>query len=117
MNNYKKLDVWKDSVDLVTDVYKLCQKFPNDEKFGLTSQIKRSAVSIPSNIAERAGRSTKKDFANFLHFSIASSYELETHLIIALNLNFILFEDIESIQSKLTSIEKRLYSLIKSLRI
>jgi four helix bundle protein len=117
MNNYKKLDVWKDAVDLVTEVYKLCQNFPNNEKFGLTSQIKRSAVSIPSNIAEGAGRSTKKDFAKFLHFAIASSYELETQLIIALNLNFILFEDSESIQLKLTSIEKRLFSLIKSLQV
>jgi four helix bundle protein len=117
MNNYKKLEVWKDSVDLVTEVYKLCQKFPNDEKFGLSSQIKRCAISIPSNIAEGAGRSTKKDFANFLHFAIASSYELETQLIIALNLNFILLEDLESIQLKLTSIEKRLYSLIKSLQV
>ncbi len=76
MNNYKKLEVWRDSVDLVTEVYKLCKKFPHDEKYGLTSQVKRSAVSIASNIAEGAGRSTKKDFANFLHYAIASSYEL-----------------------------------------
>ncbi len=116
MNNYKKLEVWQDSVLLVTDTYKICEKFPNDEKYGLTSQIKRSAVSIPSNIAEGAGRSTKKDFANFLHYAIASSYELETQLIIAKNLSFINEENLNSIQQKLTSIEKRLYSLIKSLK-
>ncbi|MEZ5002277.1 MAG: four helix bundle protein [Chitinophagales bacterium] len=116
MNDYKKLEVWKDAVDLVTDVYFTCENFPDSEKFGLTNQIKRCAVSIPSNIAEGAGRSTKKDFANFLHYAIASSYELETQLLISKNLNFIKDKKLELIEQKLISIQKRLYSLIKSLK-
>ncbi len=84
MHNYKKLEVWKESVNLVTEIYLLTDNYPDKEKFGLISQINRCAVSIPSNIAEGAGRSSKKEFALFLGYSLASSFELETQLIISI---------------------------------
>ena len=68
MNDYKKLKVWSSSIDLVVDVYKATEKFPSDERFGLTSQIKRSSVSMPSNIAEGAGRNTNPQFDSFLNY-------------------------------------------------
>ena len=89
MHNYKKLDVWKESVNLVTEIYLLTDNFPDKEKFGLVSQINRCAVSIPSNIAEGAGRSSKKEFSLFLGYALGSSFELETQLIISNNLNLI----------------------------
>ncbi|PHR71035.1 MAG: diversity-generating retroelement protein bAvd family protein [Lutibacter sp.] len=116
MHNYKKLEVWQESVILVTEIYLLTDKFPDREKFGLISQINRCAVSIPSNIAEGAGRNSKKEFALFLGYSLASSFELDTQLIISNNLNFISGEQKTRITEKLTIIQKKIYSLIKSLK-
>ena len=116
MHNYKKLDVWKESVNLVTEIYRLTDSFPDKEKFGLISQINRCAVSIPSNIAEGAGRSTKKEFSLFLGYALASSFELETQLIISNNLNFISEAQNVEITEKLNIIQKMIYSLIKSLK-
>ena len=83
MRNFKKYDIWIDGMNLVDAVYSLVDGFPNTEKFALSSQITRSAVSVPSNIAEGASRSSEKDFARFLEIALGSSFELETHLIIA----------------------------------
>ena len=116
MHNYKKLDVWKESVNLVTEIYRLTDSFPDKEKFGLISQINRCAVSIPSNIAEGAGRSSKKEFSLFLGYALASSFELETQLIITNNLNFISEAQKVEITEKLNIIQKKIYSLIKSLK-
>ena len=116
MHDYKKLEVWSESVDLVTEIYLLTDEFPDKEKFSLTNQINRSAVSIPSNIAEGAGRLSKKEFIQFLGYAIASSYELETQLAIANNLKFINSEQIQEITIKLTIIQKKIYNLIRSLR-
>ena len=116
MHNYEKLDVWKESVNLVTEIYRLTDSFPDKEKFGLISQINRCAVSIPSNIAEGAGRSTKKEFSLFLGYALASSFELETQLIISNNLNFISEAQNVEITEKLNIIQKMIYSLIKSLK-
>lgn len=88
IQSYKDLVVWQKSVDLVVEVYKLTAQFPQEEKFGLTSQMTRAAVSIPSNIAEGRARSTRKDFANFIGISYASAAELETQVIIAKRLSF-----------------------------
>jgi len=76
-------------MELVTKIYSITNSFPNQERFGLTSQIQRAAVSIPANIAEGSAKSSNKDFARFLEMSIGSSFELETELIIALNLKYI----------------------------
>lgn len=85
-HNFRELNIWKRSMDLVRNVYVLTSKLPNDERFGLKSQVNRCAVSIPSNIAEGSGRGTNKDFGRFLDISLGSSYELETQLILAQDL-------------------------------
>lgn len=77
-HNFRDLGIWKDSFSIVKEVYELCQKLPDDEKFGLKSQILRCAVSIPSNIAEGSGRTSDKEFLYLLNIAISSSYELET---------------------------------------
>ena len=89
MHNFKDLRVWQKSIELITDIYKLLASFPTDEKFGLISQLKRAAVSVPSNIAEGAGRNSNKEFNHFLSISLGSLFELETQLIISKNLNLI----------------------------
>jgi four helix bundle protein len=84
MSNYKKLEAWKQSMQLVKEVYLLAKTYPKDELYALTSQTKRAAVSVPSNIAEGAGRNYKKDTIQFLHIARGSLYELETLLNIAI---------------------------------
>ncbi len=84
MRNYQTLDAWKMSMQLVKDIYLLTKSYPKEELFALTSQTKRAAVSIPSNIAEGMGRQHKNDTIHFLHITRGSIYELETHLNIAL---------------------------------
>ena len=116
MHEYKKLNVWQESVNLVTEIYLLTKSFPDSEKFGLISQINRSAVSIPSNIAEGAGRSSKKEFILFLTYAAASSFELETQLIIANNLKFISNKQKEEKINTLNIIQRKIHSLIKSLK-
>lgn len=86
--NHKDLDVWKRSMDLVEATYKLTQQFPDAEKFGLTSQMRRAAVSIPSNIAEGSARKGDKELIQFLHIALGSVAELETQYLIAVRLNF-----------------------------
>lgn len=116
MHNYKKLEVWEESVSLVTEIYVLTNDFPHKEKFGLISQINRCAVSIPSNIAEGAGRSSKKEFSLFLGYALASSFELETQLIISNNLKFISDKKKEKNIEELNIIQRKIYSLMKSLK-
>lgn len=81
-HNFRKLDIWINSMTLVKEVYTLLSKVPADERFGLKSQISRSSISIPSNIAEGSGRTTIKDFSHFLSISLGSAYELETQLLL-----------------------------------
>lgn len=101
MHNLKELKIWQKSIDLVILIYHVLKSFPDDEKFGLISQIKRSAISIPSNIAEGAGRNSNKEFAQFLSIANASSYELLTQLIISQKLSFISVIDFETITKEL----------------
>lgn len=89
MHRYKELDIWKKSVALATIIYQLTDNMPDSEKFGLISQMRRSSVSIASNIAEGAGRGYNKSFANFLCIAAGSLYELETQLIISRNVGFL----------------------------
>ncbi|KAF0218760.1 MAG: hypothetical protein FD174_2543 [Geobacteraceae bacterium] len=88
MKDHKELDVWKNSIDLVTEIYRLSASFPREEVYGLTGQMRRAAVSIPSNIAEGAARNTSKEFVQFLFIALGSAAELETQLIIAERLGF-----------------------------
>lgn len=114
MHNLKELKIWHKAVDLATDVYRLTADFPKEEKYGLISQIRRSAVSISSNIAEGAGRNSDKEFTHFLGISNGSAYELQTQLIISRNLG-IVNSELESILDKIDQIQKMNYSLQQKL--
>lgn len=85
-HNFRELKIWKDSMNLTKNVYALTPQLPDEEKFGLKSQLNRCTVSIPSNIAEGSGRTSNKEFNHFLNISLSSSYELETQLILLNNL-------------------------------
>jgi len=111
--DYKDLDTWKKSIVLVKEIYRLTDSFPNSEKFGLTSQIRRSAVSIPSNVAEGSARSSDKEFIQFLHYSLGSSAELETQIIIAIDLKLITNDNI---LNKIVEVKKLISGLIKYLK-
>jgi four helix bundle protein len=115
MHNYQELKVWQKAVELAQLTYKVTAGFPNDERFGLTSQIRRSAVSVASNIAEGAGRNTNKDFQNFISIAAGSAFELETQLIIALKVNFLANDDCETLRNELEQIKKMLFSLRRKL--
>ena len=86
MRNFKELEVWKESRTLAKDIYILTKSLPDDEKFGLASQIKRCSISIPANIAEGSAKDSQKDFARFLQISLGSCFELESHLILSQDL-------------------------------
>ena len=113
---HKRLDVWNKSIDLTVDIYKVSETFPRTEVYGLTGQMRRAAVSIPSNIAEGAARQTKKEFINFLHMAQGSLSELDTQLVIASKLEYISMETYQEIENKLEPISKMLTGLIKSLK-
>lgn len=113
--SYKDLKVWDRSVKLVTEIYKLTEIFPEIEKFGLTNQIRRAAVSIPSNISEGSSRRSKGEFIRFINIASGSIAEIETQLLIAINLGYIKVEDIHFINKELDEIGKMLFSLQNSL--
>jgi len=115
MKTHLDLDVWKKSMDLVTKIYATTRNFPKEETYGLTSQIRRSAVSIPSNIAEGAARGSKKDFAHFLNISLGSLAELETQLIISVNLEYLGLEMKDSLIEEVSTSRKMLVGLKRSL--
>ena len=110
---HKDLDVYKLSLDLVEDIYKLTKCFPAPENFGLTSQLRRAAVSLPSNIAEWASRASIKDFIRFLNISSGSLAEIETQLVIAERIGYITFK--EDLKNNITTIRKMIYRLKQSL--
>lgn len=111
-HNFRELKFWKQSMKLVRDVYKRIEQLPEDEKFGLKNQIRRCSVSIPSNIAEGSGRSTDKDFGNFLNMSLLSSYELEIQLILTNELfeieTKVLIEDLHDLQKMIGGFKRKL---------
>lgn len=111
MHKYKELKLWQKSIDLVTRIYLTTKSFPETEKFGLISQINRAAVSIPSNIAEGAGRNSDKEFLQFLSIAHASSFELETQLIISKNLNYLSVEELELLIIQIEEVQKMNYSI------
>ena len=115
MHKYKELNVWKLAVELATEVYKVTAQFPAEEKFGLQSQIRRSAVSIASNIAEGAGRGSNGEFKQFLGIAYGSAYELETQLLISRNLAFISENDINQVVMRIEMIQKMIFKLKSNL--
>ena len=116
MKTHRDLKVWSNSINLVTQVYQITNNFPKEELFGLTSQIRRSAVSIPSNIAEGAARTSRKEFHKFLSIASGSASELETQLIISKNLNYLNTENSESLINELITIQKMIQGLMKNLK-
>jgi len=116
METYTKLLVWEKSVDLVEYIYKFTNFFPDDEKFGLVSQIRRCAISIPSNIAEGHGRKSDVDFARFLRIAYGSSSELETQLLISYRLKLLPQKEYDEVVVRLTEIWKMLNKFISNLK-
>lgn len=114
IKNHKDLEVYKIAMEFVVHIYKITDKFPKEEKFGLTSQVRRAAISIPSNIAEGAARKNTKEFIQFLYYSLGSAAEIETQIEISKKLNFL--NDIENIEKMLKSIINMITGLIKSLK-
>ena len=110
---HKDLDVYKLSLNLVEEIYTLTKSFPASENFGLTSQLRRAAVSLPSNIAEGASRASTKDFIRFLNISSGSLAEIETQLVIAERIGYITFK--EDLKNNITIIRKMIYRLKQSL--
>ena len=113
IKSHKDLKVWQESMDLVVLIYDLTEQFPSKEAFGLTSQLRRAAVSIPSNIAEGAGRRGENEFKRFLYIGLGSLSEVETQLEIAFRLGYI--KEIEEVNKRIYFIRSMISKLIKSL--
>ncbi len=111
---HKRLDVWGLSMDLVTHVYQVTEGFPIKERFCLTEQLRRTSVSIPSNIAEGAARQTKKEFVNYLHIAQGSLSELDTQLELAKRLNFLVSARWKILDEMMDRVDKMLSGLIRS---
>lgn len=107
--------MYSSSKELVKQVYLLTADFPESEKFGLISQVRRAAVSIPTNIAEGAGRQTDKDFRNFLFIALGSAFEVETLLELSIDLKFIEKEKVEEVRDRVNHIQRQLNSFIQKL--
>ncbi len=116
VNSYKELIVWQKSIDFVVHIYELLKLFPENEKFALSQQIKRSSISIPSNIAEGWGRKTEKSFDYFLSVTRGSLYELQTQVLIAAKLNYISMDDSTDIENKIDEIGKMTNALMNKLK-
>ena len=117
MHDYRRLNVWRRSRRLVLEIYNTTAAFPVDERFGLTRQLRRAAVSIPSNIAEGAGRASPRDFGRFVRMAIGSACEVETQLDLSLDLSFLasdqhrlLLEELRDIKAMLRGLERKLTS-------
>jgi len=115
VTSHKDLIVWQKSIEFVTNLYKITANFPKDEIYGLTSQLRRAAVSIPSNIAEGSARKHEKELIQFLYIALGSAVEIETQLIIAKNINYIKDLEYENLNSKIAEISKMLIGFIRKL--
>jgi len=115
IESFQDLKIWQRSIKLVEQIYKLTTNYPNDEKFGLVIQIRRSAVSIPSNIAEGFGRWGNKEFRHFLYISMGSCAELTTQLVISSNLGYIKKIETDKLVDEINQISKMITALIKKI--
>ena len=114
-HNFKKLKVWQDGISLVRDNYSLTRTFPDFEKFNLTSQMNRCAVSIPSNISEGSSKSTDRHFKKYLENSLGSAFEWETQLIVSYNENYLDENKFKELENKILQIQKMLGKFIDNL--
>ncbi len=115
ITSYRGLDVWKISMEFVKEIYDITSKFPKEEIYGLSQQLRRSAVSVPSNIAEGSGRRSTQEFARFTNIASGSVCEVETQILLAMQLCYITSEQCELLLQKADRISKMLYALHKSL--
>ena len=115
LKNYKELKVWQKAYQLCLEVYKITKGFPKDETYGLVSQIRRAAVSVPSNIAEGYGRKTTGEYIYALYIAYGSTCELETQILISRDLDYIEAEAFDRLQKEIGDVERMLKGLIKSL--
>jgi four helix bundle protein len=115
LKNYKELKVWQKAYQLCVEIYKITQSFPKEERYGLTSQIRRSAVSIPSNIAEGYGRKTTREYIQALYIAYGSNCELETQVLLSGDLGYTKADKLEKLRGDIGDIERMLKGLIKSL--
>lgn len=116
MGDYKKLAVWGKAYQLTLNVYAASKNFPREEMFGLTSQIRRAAYSIPSNIAEGSGRGTDKELAHFLQIALGSANELEFHLSLSRDLEYIEIDTHRSLESSVLEVQRMIAGLIQHLK-
>jgi four helix bundle protein len=114
IRNHMDLDAWRMSMDLVEEIYNFTKKFPQDELYGLTGQMRRCAISIPSNIAEGAARNSNKDFSKYLFIALGSAAEIETQILIAERLGYV--ENVKDILSQVRVIKKLINGLISFLK-
>ena len=115
MHRFKELIVWQKARILAKEVYMLTKSFPADERFELTSQIRRSVVSIPSNVAEGSGRGTNREFKRFLDIALSSAFELETQVILAYDMGYVLEDKFEEINSMIMEVQRMIAGFKKSL--
>jgi len=114
LSDYKDLNVWRESMDLVESIYRLIKFLPQEEMYALSSQLRRAVISIPSNIAEGQNRNTQKEFVQFLYVSLGSASEVETQLLIAKRLNYL--QNIENELNQINKIRKMINALINSIK-
>ena len=117
MRDFRKLKIWEQGIEIVKQIYKLAEKLPAEEKFGLRSQIKRAAISVPSNIAEGASRNSEIEFKRFLEIAIGSLFELETQIVIIQELVLISSEELEDIFELILKEGKMINGLINTIKI
>jgi len=116
MHNFRELKIWQEAMEITKMTYKTTRLYPSHEIYGLTSQMNRAAISIPSNIAEGAGRNTNKDFIHFLNIAMGSCFELETQMTLANEFGYVQKDDMEMFILNLNKLEKMINSLISTLR-
>jgi four helix bundle protein len=115
LKNYKELKVWQSSYQLCLDIYKITKGFPKEERYGMTSQIRRAALSIPCNIAEGYGRKTTPDYIRSLYIAYGSNCELETQILLSGDLGYMKAEELKKLQADIGGLDRMLKALIKSL--
>lgn len=116
MRNFRELEIWKEGMGVTTDIYKITNLMPTEEEYGLKRQLRRAAVSIPSNIAEGCSRSSQRDYIRFLEISLGSAFESETQLMIAVNIGLLTTSIIARVLDKLGILQRKINTLITILK-
>lgn len=116
MRNFKELKIWQLSFELTKAIHRITLDFPESERFGLTNQVRRSAVSIPANISEGCGRNSNDDFKRFLSIAQGSAFETETHLLLAHGFGYIKDEDMSSLIEQVNEVQRTIGAFIRALK-